>query len=237
MKRLTDYTDDELLQLTDEQAQQLTTLECAFEGVPLLGLAPVPPPTPAGKPTVEVYTLPSLIFASMDQCTKVRLLLEECQLLETYYVAGYRHQGVQPKDEVPPAQRELYWDPDVYTQHKAELEAHAGRKEEYEKAQREHHRNVEAWRTINTRVYSAISRAKEEQRERQQLLATFKEYVRLADGDNVMALQFLLKAHSNYDEEYVREVVDMPLCVQAKVTEDTPEQPAQPTGADDGFPF
>lgn len=197
MKRLSEHTNKELTQLTDQQVTDLIDLECAHEGLALLPPDPGPEPvSEIPRPTETFYKLFNIYVADREHVTRLEEALLSGQLYKTTYPTNdYSTRGT--------ALRELnqndYSFPKVETQ-KLFLE------KDFPKEQiRAHHKAKKAWQVLNKayteakearsevekRVNDAIQSAITDAHNRIVVTNNFATYLRLADGNEQVAMRFL----------------------------------------------
>ncbi len=214
MKMLHDYTPAELLELDEKGIARLIDLECADDGVPLMPTLPKAPTKPEVGPTVEAFTVEGVLrFETRKEANEVLRWLRQNKLLETYYVRGeYRFsssnpEGVRPSTEdTVKVTSQMYWEPEIYDQSRHVLEAYHADKKTWETAKRERDKIAKKREGASDSVRGAVDRAREDRDVVLSIKATFAEYCDLADGDEKIALGFLLKGKV-WDETLVRETL------------------------------
>jgi hypothetical protein len=225
MKRIEDYTDEELYDLDEVQLEQLVDLECAYKGIALLPPSPSEPEKPEGQPDKVVWEVlpPTLLFATKEEAEACAHTLTGLNLLEIYSLrSGYSYEapyGVRaPEDDPTPSINERrHWTPEHYDANKTALERYESAKNTYNSQRREYDsvqgQRAEVIRQLQARMDEHAQKSYDTQR----IQADFDRYMTLADGNREIALKFLLEV-SKFDEDFVREAVGMP-------TQDEPEMP------------
>lgn len=216
MKRLDEYTNEELCALDDEAIVNLVNVECANEGAPLMSVqAPSPPSKPDAEPDVMCYTVEvrDLRYATAEEAQTVANFLNNTRRLTTESIGksswGPPYQLV-PHDSEPTVKTERHWTAAYYHANQKELEAYDEAKGKFETEQREFRKLREARDTVCRNVTARIDEARDDLRLRERIRTQFEEYCALASGDRELALTFLLKT-GRFNEDIVRTTLNMEL--------------------------
>lgn len=207
MKRLDDYTNEELVALDEDAINNLINVECANEGAPLMSVtAPIKPDV---LPDVKAYKVESgsLLFATLEEAQRVANFLNNTRRLTTESIGkwswGPPYQLV-PHDSEPTVKTERHWTAAHYHANQKELEAYENAKDKFDAELRE------ARDTVQRNVLASIDEARNAQRLREQIRSQFDEYCALTSGDRELALTFLLKTGRFFDDT-VRTTLNMEL--------------------------
>jgi hypothetical protein len=221
MKRLDEYSNAELLVLTEDQIVNLINVECAHEGAPLLMVeAPEAPVKPDVHPNVECFVVEAgtLRFMDMKKAQEVAAFLNRQPRLDTEGIGKHTWQAPY---QLVPVETEIgvatqrHWTPSFYRQHQEELERYQYDKKIFDSANREFREQREARDRVCNNVTDRIDDARRDERLREQIRSQFEEYCALADGKLRLALKFLLKA-TPHDEEFVRTTLEDRLVMQGE---------------------
>ena len=101
MKSLVELTREELANLTDEQIDSYTKVECVLEGIPTIPQNPGPKPEQPQcieEEKCTVYVLGDFIFRDLEEAEAVLKLIKSCLLLKTDYKNNYSYKYVKPID-------------------------------------------------------------------------------------------------------------------------------------------
>lgn len=214
MKRLDEYTNEELVALDEDAISHLINVECANEGAPLMFVqAPAPPSKPDVEPDVMCYTVEvrDLHYATAEEAQTVANFLHNTRRLTTESIGksswGAPYQLV-PHDSAPAVKTERHWSAAHYHANQRELEAYDEEKGKFDTEQREFRKLREARDTVCRNVTARIDEAREEQRLRERIRSQFDEYCGLTNGDRELALTFLLKT-GQFVEDVVRTTLNM----------------------------
>lgn len=217
MKRYTELTDEELLALTSEQIEELIDVECMLEGVAFLPEEPVPPESISVGPDLTVYIVGGEKFKCKPDAQRVADLMNSLLRFESYYLSGrYDYdgpQGVKPATEPTDTisiREERYWSPELYSKYKTVLAAHKEAVKRYDKARKEYDGIAAERASITAKVNEAISAAFEKKANREEVERLFARYLSLSGGDRKQALSFYLLGQKRHDEEFIREVLEIP---------------------------
>lgn len=214
MKRLHELTPEDLMALTMEQIDELVSVECAHRGVPLPTQAPAPPEPCSAQPDVQCFRVNvDVRFGSREEAEAFVQYLHGLCILDTASLGGRSWEGpyeLIPRDPDTDGQisQERHWTPAHHLQHAKALERYKRDKEAYDKNRREFE-STNSERTIVTReVWGAIEEARDAHQTAEHLRSRFLDYCKIADGDEAVALKFLLAA-TPHDEEFVRTTLNM----------------------------
>jgi len=224
MKRLEEYTNDELMKLTDKEIETLIDLECAHEGVPLLPEdVPVKPAKPSEdlEPDVTYYEFStSPEFMTQADAVAAAELIKQFDSPDTEWTYGRgksfdMFKGVKKRTQVDIVSKKAFTAAhhakiaDAKSKYEMELDA-------YDKAQREYDSIAKNRRQTSQSVYDRLSEAREHFAKIQRYCTEFKRYLKLAEGSRQIAWNFLKSAHPEEDE-FIDSEVRTKLAVDAVV--------------------
>lgn len=215
MKRYYDYEDHEILQMSEEDIEKLVEIECAVAGAPLRMAAPTPLAECSVEPDVTTYVV---------QASTLRFANREAALAAVEYLNGLprltresivRHTygppyRVEPDESELTVGTERNWSDAHYAAHKSELVARAAAKEEYDRARREFDAAQKSRQSSVDAVYSHFHAVRDRESNRRHCRETFASYLELAEGNQDIALGFMLRTAERYDEAFIRETLNFP---------------------------
>jgi hypothetical protein len=200
MKRLMDYTDDEILALTEdtESLNRLFDIECAHQGIPLL-------PQEAGpKPEVEtfehdamVFEIGSIGFDCIEDANEVLNLIASKQLVTKSYQSGggYAMEKVDPGAyNYPKVERQPCFSKKMYEETKERQKIASERKNEWMQRDQEYRKVQESRQEVYDSFWDRVSTIRQKRDNISRIVANFNRYLDLADGNRKVAANFLLDA-------------------------------------------
>ena len=100
MKTITEYTNDEVLELTDDELSKIIDYQCALAGIPLLPNQPDMPIKPEYDLDSEVYTVGGFMFRDKESAESVKDLINKQSLVKVDYDynIGYDYKYVTTSD-------------------------------------------------------------------------------------------------------------------------------------------
>jgi hypothetical protein len=202
MKRLEDYTKEELLALSGDEVDNLIDLECAHAGVQLLPPKPESPKVEK-EPSEDMayYVLSELNFIKMEDAMAVAAVVAEKERTKTKYVGGrYDYVLTGTIKEIPEIASKKLWSEAHYNQIAHIKERIEFDKKAYEKQKNEYDRIVESRQEISSSVLAAVEKARDEKYLLEMLCRDARRYLKLALGDKEIAKRFMLDARKNYTE-------------------------------------
>lgn len=205
IKKLEEYTQEELIALTEDQITKVIRLEQAKAGVKILYKPEAIEAEPDIKRTVKVYTIPNpfgygeILFsdlASAEELVEFINKNQESILKEYYRSSNYNYTWVKNEkiEEVSINVKYYYEESDV-NRLQVELQKYSKEKEIFEKEMNDFRENEKLVDDIVKRVYSTINKAKEEKRFIDNLITIFAEYKEIANNNQQMAQSFMIKAY------------------------------------------
>jgi len=210
MKRYTDFTDEELLTITEEDLSALVDLECAISGVPLLPAAPEYVQEVDVAPDTTVYEVAGFYFEERGAADRVANVINEqrplqvtCdwQLDRCRHVDGYAGSGAVVKAEQVLTKATHERTRNARMEYKAKKEA-------YDKLRKEYDRIVSMREECAENVYRAVERARTERSRRELAEGNLQRYIQLADGDEEQARKFFDAAYPDLVVYLPREPVN-----------------------------
>lgn len=198
MKRYTDYTQDELANLTDEELTGLVDLECAINGVPLLPEKPEEPQRVASGPSTPVYKVPEQEFLSFADAEAVReFILGRASRVDTRYNWGKSKSYYVIKKEVPElsVQTQQAYTAEEFDRLETVLAAEDRAAKEHDERESEYKRIKSLRQEADETVRQAVTEAIRFVNKRERYKAAGERYKRLAGGDEEQAKVFMIEAY------------------------------------------
>ncbi|MCK5613125.1 hypothetical protein KAR91_65230 [Candidatus Pacearchaeota archaeon] len=196
IKRLEDCTDEDLLNMTEEQVEDLIDYECVHTGVRLLPEMPVKPTEEAPKEDFEFFEVSELQFVNKEDAEKIAELAASMDRIESKYESGptYTRIVTGTKKEDPGIQKKKKFSEEYLNQVKVKKQRIEERKKEYNELKKEYDDISEARSSIIDNVFNKL---KEARQAGQRLIALRDEshrYLKLAIGDKEIAQRFMTDA-------------------------------------------
>lgn len=206
VKRFKDYTNDELLSLTEEQIEDLIHLECAFKGIALTMEEPIWEEKETEIPRVRAYTICDFTVLSSERAEEILNVLTkgelfyktcanndyDCKYLEIIDSHHYRNPSISISDVILP---------EVWKNLKEEQKILSQKKILFKEAVKEWEKWVEDKNKISSKIYRKITELRYIERERTDCTELFRKYLEMAKGDFEIALLFYEKFPKSIKEE------------------------------------
>lgn len=198
MKRLDEFTDEELLGLTTAQIEAIIDRECAEEGVLLPGDRPVQPVTPPGlQPDVPIYMVPEARFTNPEDATKLVAFIKALESRTGWrynFGAGYSKIAEPAPEDIAIGQESLF-SAEQWAQRGTAVEVHSRATEAFKKDLKRWEDGTADRKRAADAVYRRVEQASADRRRRERMEQLWKRYVELADGDTRLAWKFLIAAN------------------------------------------
>lgn len=228
MKLINDYTKQELIALTPKEVERIIHLHLADAGIAI----PREPQEPnyevipeQDKKLFGIAGIDNVYFEKRETAEEVVKLLKQnfsqlrrvgynywdgdrAEKVEPFSVDRYSRS--EPSSNAIVVEEKTVYSADLYMQIKSKLEANKKLKEDYEKRKEQYDKaQSEAKETIDM-VWETVRTAQREQEEKDSKLATYREYLSLAEGDTDVAWKFMKKAHTvtQEQEDYINATVE-----------------------------
>ena len=206
VKCFKDYTDEELLSLTDGQIEELIRLECAFKGIALTMEEPIWEEKGTEIPRVRAYTIGEFTVLSseraeeiFDVLTKGELFSKtcanndyDCKYLEIIDSRHYRNPSISISDVILP---------EVWRNLKEEQKVLSRKKTLFKESQKEWEKWIDDRDEISSEIYQKIRELQNNEAERINCTNLFAKYMEMAKGDFEIALLFYEKFPKSIKEE------------------------------------
>ena len=203
-----DISQQERSELTEEQVKEMLNVELMVAGV----RNPKPPvlqevqKSPLGerKPFFQIiskskYGSDQPLDAVFETAEKAQRFIELVAYRQDYdYEVGSEFQYGIPITDCKIQSVELYT-LDQINQYRSELKSRKAKAESNEKQLSEFRKASEEAEKVTEKVWSDWAEQKERRQRLSEIVARFREYVKLTGGDETMAMVFLQKAHKSHD--------------------------------------
>ena len=225
MKRLQEHTDEELIELKDEEIAILIDLECAHEGVPMLPTKPVAPSYEKPVFDCKVFVIAGLVFTSAEDAGKV---LEAINETTPYDTDGYNDDKRLTKLSeygYPKIAPELIYSIEKWEEIKDFAARNKKEQRSYNKLKDVYDEAAIGREDVVTTVWDAIRLAQQKAYQLKAIKDSYANYLQLAGGDAQIAMNFLIKAGATMDNDLVYELCpDYKFPLQAAGNGDTEEE-------------
>lgn len=210
MKRLEDYTREELINITDEEKKLLIEVEAMCEGVDIPEEPKYLEEQFVDSEDMEVYEVEvnDLVYTSMEEAEKVVSFLNSIARgkLDYEYANGYVHKYYKPVDDIAFAKTKRAYSYEKYRQIGKLLKANKNAKEVNDKLKSEYNDAVKGYNNIVAEVQEAIDNAVYEQQTEKRYKTTYARYIELANGDKEVAQKFFRNTYGGLDENVIEAV-------------------------------
>ena len=218
IKRLEDYTDAELVNLTEEQVLDLIDLECGYEGIQLLPTLPEHPKKENLNKDFEVWEVPAMTFANnADAIAVVAASAGKSHVIEHYVPGpGYQKYGRINTDHSVGITSKRIFSHNHYKEIETRLKQYESTKQDYDRAKEEYDKISKTRSSIIDSINEAISEARTTAQRLSRLEQASLRYLTLAHGDKEIAKRFMLDAYSanadaieeHFDQWTIKHVAD-----------------------------
>ena len=196
IKRLEDCTDEDLLNLTEAQVEDLIDLECVYESVRLLPEMPVKPTEEAPQADFKFYEVDTLQFVNRKDAEEIAHAAADLDRIVSRYEhgPGYSRIVTGSMKEEPNIQTKTKFSEKYLNEVKVEKQRIEERKKEYDELKEEYDSISESRSSI---INGVLAKIKEARQAGQRLIALRDEshrYLRLAMGDKEIAQRFMTDA-------------------------------------------
>jgi hypothetical protein len=208
MKRYTELTQEELLELSDERTQYFIDLEIAHAGIIPVD-APVAPvlTEPNIVPNIEAFEIHGLIFLNQDDAIAVSRLPALAQDYD--YHIGDKYRTLKPKSQAYGPEGVIarkFYDPSAVAIVRGQLIDIKKEKERYDREKTEWDKYQNKIRDIRDGVYCAISNARSEKASTDRAQEVYAKHLKLAENNEEIAKNFFREAYKN-DPEMIEKIL------------------------------
>lgn len=212
MKRISEYTDEELMELSEEEIGNIIDLECAYEKVPLLPEHPVAPPQIEIKPDQIGHQVGDYIFLSKEDANAVLSVLQKFDIYEKNY-GSCNGEGLRKLNHSPSMKERPFYSEEYFSTIKEEKENYERVKGKYDSLLREYNSIHSDRKSVISTVRDTIQEARDTKGRILDFSKKYLRYMDLANGDKEVAYRFMTDAHPEVEEieNFKTEVMKMVL--------------------------
>jgi len=192
MKKFADLSKVEVLNLTTEQIEKYVDLQCAIDGVRLLPLLVSEPEKPA-MATTTAYKVGDLVFLDMEKAQGVADAINDAQAWTSNYDynVGYDYRFLK-RCNVSEVSTIKAFSPEEWVEIKDRMQEYAVKRKEYEQQIKEYKEFADARARVSRDIWEVVDEYRDEQANIEQIRQKFTQYLDLAEGNNRIAIGFLL---------------------------------------------
>lgn len=210
MKRLDDYTREELINITDEERELLIEVEAMCEGVDIPEEPKYLEEQFVDRPDMEVYEVEvgDLIYTSKEEAEKVVSFLNSTSRggLDYKYENGYDRKYYKPTDTLISAKSVRAYSYEKYKQIGELLKTNKKAKEINENLKSDYTNAIKGYNNIKAEVQQAIDNAVYAQQTEERYKTAYNRYIELANGDKEVAQKFFRNTYGSLDEDVIEAV-------------------------------
>lgn len=202
MKKINELSEQEILDLTEEQIQNMIRFEAAEQGIKLLPYPTRPTYKVIPPPTKKVYSLSglySIAFSDISIPQQIQDIIKSAterfsvEYKDDYYSYRYIKKSSARVDEIK--MEEVYEESQIGLVLK-DLKENADLKKQYDSALTEYTENQSGIDAISKVIYDAIWAIREKYDTLTNYCRMYKnDYLPLANNDKKVAMAFLVKAY------------------------------------------
>jgi hypothetical protein len=203
MKRLADYTKEELGQLTSKDIDFLIDVECAHRGIPLSIELPEEPEQPKVKRDVAFCRVfESFCFKDEEEARKILELIDDSEIYHKPWGCKKPEKLTPDSSYYPTIHKEFYSSDAVLDEHQDENDKYDREKKAYEEIKKEYDMIFDKRRSVSDEVTLAAHDAARYYNKLKEFRRQFEEYMTIAMNIPDIALGFMIKAHPEIPELY-----------------------------------
>ena len=204
IKRFKDYTNEELLSLTENEIEELIRLECAFEGIAVMMEEPIWNEKEMEIPKVRAYTICDITVLSSERASEILDVItkgeifyktyntSDCKYLEIMDANHYRNPTISISDVILP---------EVWKNLKEEQKILSQKKALFKESLEEWKKWIADKDEISSEIYQKITELRNIENEKINCTNLFAKYLEMAKGDFEIALLFYEKFPKSIKEE------------------------------------
>ena len=210
MKRLKDYTKEELINITDEEKKLLIEVEAMCEGVEIPEEPKYLEVLEVEAPDMEVYVVETddLIYESKEKAERVVSFLNSIRTgnLDYDYLNGYDRKYFKTTDKLVSAKAVRVYSYEKYRKLSELLRTNKKAKELNDNLRSEYNEALKGFNKIVAEVQGAIDNAVYEQQAEERYRTAYNRYIEIANGDKEVAQKFFRNTYSGLDEDVMEAV-------------------------------
>ena len=214
MKKINELTEQEILDLTEGQIQNMIRFEAAEQGIKLLPYPTRPTYKAIPTPTKKVYSLSglySIAFSDISIPQQIQEIIKSAterfsiEYKNDFYSYKYMKKSSAKVDEIKID--EVYEESQIESV-LADLKGNTDLKKQYDSALTDYNENQGGIDAISKEIYDVIWAIREKYDTLSRYCGLYKnDYLPLANNDKTVAMNFLVKAYGLTEEQqqYVSE--------------------------------
>lgn len=208
MKSIYNMSKEEILGLSAEQIETLIDYECALQGIPLLPDQPVPPTCSEIIPDSTVYAIDNFVFTSLVDASQVMQAIGAAALYRISYPGGgnYTDKVLQPVNPsnyyYPKIETHAVFSQEYWEKVKVSKQINEQANQTYESALEEYNSKLSRRQAVVDDITELVELTHQEARQQDALITEFYRYLKLAEGNPSIALNFLISAHVNIEDDF-----------------------------------
>jgi|GEM_PF-4691845 hypothetical protein len=196
MKNFFDLTDEEILNLTEDEIQNYIDLECAMNGIKLTP-EPEKPKKDIPAPDVNVYSIGGFKTLDYNKALALFDLVSNMELVDVEYGRdfGYKFVTELKSYNKPEVSTDKYYTEEFYNQIADDVKKHEDAVKQYEMLMEDFEANQERRNEVADSILEVVYAVRKKESKRLSLEHQFNRYLELAGNDRETALRFLFDAH------------------------------------------
>lgn len=204
MKKINDYTDEELIELynNEEEINNVIDYECAIAGVPFLPELP-PRPTPLEITSdILMYQVGGFIFDTQEDALKLIDHLKGSTLYESRSLpnASYNQNTVQVTTSGESIDTKKFYSKEYWDGIKDHKKKYDALKEDFDEKKCEYDDISEKRTEIYNKVWDILNEMYRKEGRTKDYIQKYIRYLDLANSDKEIAFKFLSDAHPEVSE-------------------------------------
>jgi len=214
MKRYYEFNNEQLANLSAEEIQNLIDLECAMQGIQILPPKPKKPELVEFESDLRAYEVAGFFLKEHDEAVELLDILNSFDLFTKDYGSNELIKITKEDYRYPKLEVSEAYSPEYYSKIKAEKEHYEKIKEVYKSDTKIYEEAKAEIRKIEEEVLYKVDEAKQIIREVNNIKQLFNRYLKLADGDRAIAINFLksvydISQYEGLEEELINQEVEI----------------------------
>jgi hypothetical protein len=198
MRTISEYNQEQLLSITDEDIEKVIDFQCALEGVPLLPERPVEPTKLEIAPDVTVYEVAGFVFKEKESAEIVQQAINGQVMvkIDYDYNLGYDYKYVTSvNDNAAAIAANKYLSLAAFDEAKSEIAKYTAEYKQFDGLNKIYQDVSSQRQDIADRVWNAVYDARRIRDDKLNAMKRFERYVGMADGDKELANKFFADAY------------------------------------------
>jgi hypothetical protein len=202
MKSYTDLTDNELVNLTEDEIKRYIDYECAQKGIALLPKNPEKPQLGKPEPDVTYYIIGDFLLYEQKEALDLLEFLQKLKLasLENRYDKDKKIKPISEYD-MPKIQTGCAYSKEKFTEIQDEIKKYNETMEMYNELKDEYDKAYNGRKDVIKEINTLINDARKAISRKDFLREQWTRYNDLAEGNTAIALNFMLKAYPEVEKD------------------------------------